>query len=937
MRTPGRLASLLLLPLLLGAPSAPAEGPPDPDRLVKALGSDDWQVRDEAETALERLGLPARPHLEAALKSTDEETVWRARKILARITRTRLTVALETPDGKPAAGVRTSLNLLRQSPPGVGTPIEAKADPEGIIRVWDRGGDAPFLLDPGDYMVQIAAEGFLPVKVEPLRLDGGERTLAWRLERGARVSGTLRFEDGTPAEGVALGLFPCLEPAQIHRYAEIGNRREAVADAEGRFAFEAAPEGHYRLVAEAKVQGCLARILVRRVILLRDGQDVKDLALSLPDDAAGIPHLIREALLTGTCVDPSGKPLAGRLRFFLDGLPGWPEHADEVKTDAGGRFAALVPPGRHWLSAALPQTAPTTLGPVTLAPGANPPVTLVLTPGARLSGVAVDADGAPVPLAEIAHYHPGRLEAGTPETSMNHQIVFADKLGRFEIPNAMPGTWELRATAEGKGLGPSRTFRMKEGDSEEVRLEVTRGIRVTGRVSAADGTPIEHAEIQAHAEAWDNHAGDPWEPYAGASGESFAGGEMDLTLPVPGRWWITARKAGFRNAAILAESKRDGDRLDALEIRLDPAPPGRLRIKASDSEGRPVPNAHVQVLALHPLRAPLRTDARGEAVLDDLPPASYTVAVTKPGYAAAFETAEVAEGREASVAAVLLPGCSLTGRVTGPDGKGLAGYPVWAWRAEFSIRHTEEQFGTASWETTTDAEGRYRFEHLPKGRLKIAPAPGALPCPMWIGATPPGRTEAPGPDFALLPGIPLTVRVADPDGRPVANASVEVYPEKALTDPYSVDLHAVVFTDPEGVARIPPLPPGAPVELLVNHPDWAWVYRQGLTVPGEGTMEQSFRLEPGVPCLGAVKCLAPAHPGDLLQEDVFILALGPGAAKARVRGDGTFSLDRLLPGDYRVFLTVGNRAMAGNALTVLPGKPARLEIPLAKRLPVIDY
>ena len=373
-------------------------------RLVKGLGSADWQERDRAEAELGELGLPAKRALDEAALSNDEEVAWRARKILARITRTRLTLELSTPEGTPGAGLPLSVNLLRM--PGTSTASEGKTDAGGRLVL-----DTP--LDAGRYQLQASTPGYLGVRIEPLCLAGGERTAAIRLERGAKVSGTLRFQDGKPAAGVALGLMPCLESAQIHRYLEIGNRREAASDAEGRFAFEPAPEGNYRLMAEARVRGGLARIFPRRLLVLHEGEVLAGLTLELPDDPAAVPGLMRDAVLSGRCVDKDGKPLSGHLRFFLDGIAGWPEHSGEARAGADGAFAALVPPGRHWLSAALPHTAPVTLGPVALAPGANPPLTLVLGPGGSLSGVAVGPHGIPVENAEIAHYHPGCLEAGT--------------------------------------------------------------------------------------------------------------------------------------------------------------------------------------------------------------------------------------------------------------------------------------------------------------------------------------------------------------------------------------------------------------------------------------------------------------------------------------------------------------------------------------------
>ena len=169
------------------------------------------------------------------------------------------------------------------------------------------------------------------------------------------------------------------------------------------------------------------------------------------------------------------------------------------------------------------------------------------------------------------------------------------------------------------------------------------------------------------------------------------------------------------------------------------------------------------------------------------------------------------------------------------------------------------------------------------------------------------------------------------------NASVEAYPAGTLTDPYSIDLYAVAFTDAQGVARLPGLPPGARVDLLVNHPEHPWVFLKRQRVPAEGKGTIAVGIGKGERCEGRIRFTPPARFGDALQEDVFVLALGPGAGKTRVREDGRFVFERLLPGEYQVFLTVGNRRMAGVPLTVEAGTDASCGMPLARPLPALEY
>src|SRR5439155_1925022 len=54
-------------------------------KLVKQLGDDDFDMREEATRQLVAAGAPARPFLQEALKDGDQEVVGRARKCLQQI------------------------------------------------------------------------------------------------------------------------------------------------------------------------------------------------------------------------------------------------------------------------------------------------------------------------------------------------------------------------------------------------------------------------------------------------------------------------------------------------------------------------------------------------------------------------------------------------------------------------------------------------------------------------------------------------------------------------------------------------------------------------------------------------------------------------------------------------------------------------------------
>ena len=154
-------------------------------------------------------------------------------------------------------------------------------------------------------------------------------------------------------------------------------------------------------------------------------------------------------------------------------------------------------------------------------------------------------------------------------------------------------------------------------------------------------------------------------------------------------------------------------------------------------------------------------------------------------------------------------------------------------------------------------------------------------------------------------------------------------------------LSVLGFSDAKGLCRLPGLPPGEKVDLVVGHPERAWAFLRGLTVPLEAPPPAAARwkldavLQDGEACEGRLEPVKPEYLGPALLEESFVLALGPSVSKTRVRGDGSFAFERLAPGDYEVFLTVANRRMAGIAATLKAGSRTAWRIPLSRPLPCV--
>ena len=273
---------------------------------------------------------------------------------------------------------------------------------------------------------------------------------------------------------------------------------------------------------------------------------------------------------------------------------------------------------------------------------------------------------------------------------------------------------------------------------------------------------------------------------------------------------------------------------------------------------RPVHRATVRVTATGGTSARVvGTDQQGRFSIDGLPAGNFTVSAAKPGYVTVFHGAKrpgrgpgvpvaVGEGQRVDVTLKILPGASVTGVVTTPNGNPAPGIPI----AVVDVRRPGMS-APAPVRGVTDDRGVYRVFGLPPGDYLVSALPRLVPTGEGRGtasatgvvqitdaevqwaraaaasgisrATPVGAASSPPPPGRLVsytpvfyPGvtdasaaapvsvaageeranISLTIRavpmarvsgtLADQNGQPVPNASVALYPPRT-TQPSAAD------------------------------------------------------------------------------------------------------------------------------------------------------
>ena len=269
-------------------------------------------------------------------------------------------------------------------------------------------------------------------------------------------------------------------------------------------------------------------------------------------------------------------------------------------------------------------------------------------------------------------------------------------------------------------------------------------------------------------------------------------GSFELLGLPPGRVFLDGRSDAWFVRTPAAARVALGEVVEGLELRASPG--GRLRGIVLGADGAPTPGASVSVRpGLNAFLGQITdrqyrwldtvTDDQGRFDIPGVPEGDgYTVAVTAP--TVALEEVHGVAIRAGQVTALTVQahqGAVVAGRVLDPDGAPLAGASVAMIyldlsRVLFSADGRTEPL-------RTDAEGRFRLEHVAAGRVAIVAAADDLaPSNIEELAVVDGGVY----DDVLLQvgvGAPVTGLVLDDRDQPVAGAEVEVRPFERPDDP----------------------------------------------------------------------------------------------------------------------------------------------------------
>jgi len=152
-------------------------------------------------------------------------------------------------------------------------------------------------------------------------------------------------------------------------------------------------------------------------------------------------------------------------------------------TDADGRFQFDdLGPGTHSVSA---QSEDGKTARATAEAGQRDEVVLRFPPGTEISGTVLDPDGAPLGGATVQAMVREPFQRLRGETGPD---------GRYELADAVPGHWEIRASAEGLASA-SKEIDVREGVPAAVDFRLERGATVVGEIRGLEESELENCSV----------------------------------------------------------------------------------------------------------------------------------------------------------------------------------------------------------------------------------------------------------------------------------------------------------------------------------------------------------------------------------------------------------------------------------------------------------
>ncbi|MEM8885589.1 MAG: sigma-70 family RNA polymerase sigma factor [Planctomycetota bacterium] len=734
------------------------------------------------------------------------------------------------------------MNLRVLSPRGAGVPgapCEATLHEKAgdTWQIWnhevegatDRAGLLPLGRLPAEsgLTLTIDHDGFAHFRkrFEPEDLRTGELTV--QLAEGGTVRGRVLDPDGQPVAGAIVR----------------SPHREARTDAEGSYVLRHVVTDGVKVTAEhasfaPAAFGASVGWGKSVPVQVDEGAVVDGVEITLG----------RATRVRGRIVDEEGNPVAG---FKVQSYCGHSYSQQEYPvTGEDGRFVAgpynLRKPTSRWILQRSKSKTHRLAGGMELPIRAGQTldagdITVESRPRVRLR--VVMPDGTPAP--PRVHPHVMVTLVRRHGRAVFHGFVSAQQTMVRMRPDATqeamvdPGVFRLQAEANDGLLSAAATVDTQTYEGEEIELKLVASVTLRGtfRVNGVERSGHELALIPAALEQ-------PWHAGSALRTHSRDEGAFEFRVAEPGEYLLGATeraKGGQRKFTASPSPRRvtvgaepiEGLRIDAVLVREGAVVRGRV---VDATTGRAIPQASFNFQRykfLMPQHALMTSswdrEGKFEEELDT--PGSYTVTVRADGYSAwTSKRFQVKQQGEIDLGTIKLPSVfELAGVV-----KDAQGVPV-----PYTQVHLLGGAGQLRASVFTDSGGRFRIQQSDVGLFNVfAVSPRHPVAVMRAVSISQDKTE---PIQIRLPAAsPLTVRVRDENGQPIAGAKF-VYSFPAVAPFTSKEFgsfeppsYGANESDTEGVVRKPYMP-AARVTIQVSKKGFGLVRKVIETKKGEPT------------------------------------------------------------------------------------------------------
>jgi protocatechuate 3,4-dioxygenase beta subunit len=464
------------------------------------------------------------------------------------------------------------------------------------------------------------------------------------------------------------------------------------------------------------------------------------------------------------------------------------------------------------------------------------------------------------------------LESGCKHHYLPLQTIKTDAEGLVTLEGISPGKYHVQVHDD-EWSPTDNTVTVEPEDFAYIELHVKPGAALTGRITGPDGEPVAGVVVKADGSSSAPSNAEGVYRLAGLAGDSYwvrveADG-MACRDNQPLFVELTAGDILTRNISLLPTG--------SLKIVFEQETP-QVQVPAQAQARLSVPNKYSA--GYRRLKAPVQD---GQAVLDNIAPGTYRLALTDGACGDTQTPVEVRAGQQTEVVLKLPRLFSFAGTLTDDADEPLAGARIMYRMGDGNRYHHAE----------SDQEGLFRIRNVPAGTLRLDITHERIF--KTQKTVPIGDEEPLNKTFVIDAGDGVlhgTVAIV-PD-RPAAEAQLRVSLKQGKTKR--------IRADDDGSYRVPGLPAGE-YTIRVTH-DEALELAETLTLGVGEEKAHDFVLKKGL-VVGGVVQEADGTPATGVRVFVYGPNNNTGPRQYVSRGtvvdeDGKFLLQGLFPGTYRL-------------------------------------